>query len=73
MALYGIAADFVRVTLFEIASLGPVYTLSYVRCAARCRDSNLPGSSAPCSTNRVHYVFWPVMHCTVVAVTSERR
>lgn len=74
LGIAGIAVDFVRVTLLEIATLGPVYTLSPF--------------DAPASLEAIHhvpevlggllehdafpYVFWPVtMLLLVVAVTSR--
>jgi len=74
MALYGIAADFVRVTIFEIASLGPVYTLSpFDPPASLQMIPNIPEVlGALLDKSAFLYVFWPVMTLlTVVAMTSK--
>lgn len=73
MALYGIASDFVRVTIFEIASLGPVYTLSPFDAPASLQKiPNIPEVlGALLDKSAFLYVFWPVMTLlTVVAMTS---
>ena len=74
MALYGIATDFVRVTIFEIASLGPVYTLSpFDPPASLQKIPNIPEVlGALLDKSAFLYVFWPVMTLlTVVAMTSN--
>jgi hypothetical protein len=76
MALDGIAIDFVRVTIFEIASLGPVYTLTVFDAPAALQHiNNVPEVlGALLDKSAFLYVFWPVMMLlVVVAVTSRTR
>ena len=74
MAIDGIAVDFVRVTIFEIASLGPVYTLTVFDApAALQRISNVPEVlSALLDKSAWLYVFWPVMMLLVVVALTSR-
>jgi len=74
MALDGIAIDFVRVTLFEIASLGPVYTLNVFEApAALLRANNIPEVlGALLDKSSYLYVFWPVMMMLVVVALTSR-
>jgi hypothetical protein len=74
MALYGVAADFVRVTIFEIASLGPVYTLSPFDAPPSLQKiANIPEVLGGLLDKSAYlYVFWPVMMLIVVlALTSK--
>ncbi|MEA2414519.1 MAG: hypothetical protein QOI58_1176, partial [Thermoanaerobaculia bacterium] len=74
MALDGIAIDFVRVTLFEIASLGPVYTLNVFEApAALLHVNNIPEVlGALLDKSSYLYVFWPVMMLLVVVALTSR-
>src|SRR3954454_5411211 len=74
MALNGIAVDFVRVTLFEIASLGPVYTLTYFDAPpAMQHANNIPEVlGALLDKSAFLYVFWPVMMLLVVVAMTSR-
>jgi hypothetical protein len=74
MALYGIAIDFVRVTIFEIATLGPVYVLTpYDAPAALQRIDNLPEFlGALLEKSSWQYVLWPVMMVLVVLAVTTR-
>ena len=74
MALDGIAIDFVRVTLFEIASLGPVYTLKVFDApAAMQHTNNIPEVlGALLDKSAWLYVFWPVMMLLVVVALTSR-
>jgi hypothetical protein len=74
MALDGIAVDFVRVTLFEIASLGPVYTLTVFDApAALLHVNNIPEVlGALLDKSSWLYVFWPVMMLFVVVALTSR-
>jgi len=73
MALYGIAADFVRTTLFEIAPLGPIYTLGpFDAPEAMQRVSNIPEVlGAVLDKSAFPYIFWPVMMLLVVAALTS--
>ncbi|MEA2161935.1 MAG: hypothetical protein QOK37_62 [Thermoanaerobaculia bacterium] len=74
MAVYGIAGDFVRVTLFEIATLGPAYVLTpYDAPAALQRINNVPEVlGALLDKTSWQYVFWPVMMLlTVLGLTAR--
>jgi hypothetical protein len=74
MALYGIAVDFIRVTLFEIASLGPVYTLTPFSAPPSLeRIGFLPEVlGALFDKSAFLYVFWPLMLlCVILAITSK--
>jgi len=74
MALYGIAVDFVRVTLFEIASLGPVYTLTPFSAPLSLEKIGfLPEVlGALFDKSAFLYVFWPLMLlCVILAITSK--
>ena len=74
MALCGIAGDFVRVTLFEIATLGPAYTLTpYDAPAALQRINNVPEVlGALLEKSSWQYVMWPVMMLMVVLALTTR-
>jgi hypothetical protein len=74
LALDGIAIDFVRVTLFEIASLGPVYTLTVFDApAALLRINNIPEVlGALLDKSSFLYVLWPVMMLLVVVALTSR-
>jgi hypothetical protein len=74
IALDGIAIDFVRVTLFEIASLGPVYTLTVFDApAALLHANNVPEVlGALLDKSSWLYVFWPVMMLLVVVALTSR-
>jgi hypothetical protein len=74
MAVYGIAADFIRVTLFEIASLGPVYTLTPFSAPPSLEKIGfLPEVlGALFDKSAFLYVFWPLMLlCVILAITSK--
>jgi hypothetical protein len=74
MGIFGIAIDFVRVTIFEIATLGPVYTMSvYDAPAALQRVNNIPEVlTALFDKSSWLYVFWPVMMLLVVAAVTSK-
>jgi len=74
MALSGIAIDFVRVTIFEIATLGPVYTLTpYDAPATLQKISNLPEVlGALLDKPSFGYIFWPVMMLLVVVTLTSK-
>ncbi len=74
MAIYGIAAGFVRVTLFEIATLGQVYTLTpFDAPVALQKINNFPEAlGALLDKTAFQYVFWPVMMLLVVAALASR-
>jgi len=74
MALDGIAIDFVRVTLFEIASLGPVYTLTAFDAPAALQHmNNIPEVLGVLLDKSAWlYVFWPVMMLLVVVALTSR-
>ena len=74
MALEGIAIDFVRVTLFEIASLGPVYTLTAFDAPAALQHmNNIPEVlGVLLDKSSFLYVFWPVMMLLVVVALTSR-
>ncbi|MDP9361363.1 MAG: hypothetical protein M3P29_07930, partial [Acidobacteriota bacterium] len=74
MALYGIAIDFVRVTVFEIATLGPAYTLTpYDAPAALQRIGEIPEVlGALLDKSAYLYVLWPVMMLLVVLAMTTR-
>jgi hypothetical protein len=74
MGIYGIAGDFVRVTIFEIATLGPVYTLSpFDAPASLQRINNIPEVLAALFDKSAFlYVFWPVMMLLVVAALTSK-
>jgi hypothetical protein len=74
MTLYGIAVDFVRVTLFEITTLGPVYTLSPFDAPPSLRAiNNIPEVlGALFDKSAFLYVFWPVMMLLVVLALTTR-
>jgi hypothetical protein len=74
MALYGIAGDFVGVTLFEIPGLGPAYALSpFDAPAALLRVSEIPEALAALFDKSSYlFVLWPLlMLFTIVALTSN--
>jgi hypothetical protein len=74
MALDGIAIDFVRVTILEIASLGPVYTLTVFDAPAALQHiNNIPEVlGALLDKSSFLYVFWPVMMLLVVVAMTSR-
>ncbi|MEA2329663.1 MAG: hypothetical protein QOE68_4622 [Thermoanaerobaculia bacterium] len=74
MAVDGIAVDFVRVTIFEIASLGPVYTLTVFDAPAALQHiNNIPEVlGALLDKSAWLYVFWPVMMLPVVVALTSR-
>jgi hypothetical protein len=74
MALYGIAIDFIRVTLFEIATLGPVYTLTpFDAPAALQKVANIPEAlGALLDKSAYLYIFWPLMMLLVVAAITSK-
>jgi hypothetical protein len=74
MALAGFAIDFVRVTIFEIASLGPVYTLTYFDAPpAMQHANNIPEVlGALLDKSAFLYMFWPVMMLLVVLALTSR-
>jgi hypothetical protein len=74
LALYGIAADFVRTTIFEIATLGPVYTLNpFDAPQALQRINNIPEVlGALLDKSAFPYVFWPLMMLLVVAALTSK-
>lgn len=74
MSLCGIAGDFVRVTITEIATLGPVYTMDvYDAPAALQRINNVPEVLAALfDKSSWLYVFWPVMMLLVVAALTSK-
>jgi len=74
MGFCGIAGDFVRVTITEIATLGPVYTMNvYDAPAALQRINNVPEVLAALfDKSSWLYVFWPVMMLLVVAALTSR-
>lgn len=74
MGIYGIAGDFVRVTIFEIGTLGPVYTLSpFDAPASLQRINNIPEVLAALFDKSAFlYVFWPVMMLLVVAALTSK-
>jgi hypothetical protein len=74
MAMDGIAIDFVRVTIFEIASLGPVYTLTVFDAPAALQHiNNIPEVlGALLDKSSFLYVFWPVMMLLVVVALTSR-
>lgn len=74
MALFGIAVDFVRVTITEIATLGPAYTLSVFDAPQSLKQiNNVPEVlGALLDKTAFGYVLWPViMLLVVVALTSK--
>jgi hypothetical protein len=74
MALDGIAIDFVRVTIFEIASLGPVYTLNVFDAPAAMQHiNNIPEVlGALLDKSAWLYVFWPLMMLLLVVALTSR-
>ncbi|MGH7635870.1 MAG: hypothetical protein ACRENC_19235, partial [Gemmatimonadaceae bacterium] len=74
MAIYGIAADFIRVTLFEIATLGSVYTLTPFDAPAAMKTiNNIPEVLGLLLDKSAYlYVFWPLMMLFVVAALTSR-
>ncbi|MBV9070838.1 MAG: hypothetical protein JO231_19145 [Acidobacteria bacterium] len=74
MAIYGIAVDFVRVTLTEIATLGPVYVLDvYDAPQAIKAINNIPEVlGALLDKSAFLYIFWPVMMLLVVAALTSK-
>jgi hypothetical protein len=74
MALDGIGIDFVRVTIFEIASLGPVYTLTVFDAPPALQHiNNIPEVlGALLDKSAWLYVFWPVMMLLVVVAVTSR-
>jgi hypothetical protein len=74
MALNGFAGDFILVTLREIATLGPVYTLSAFDAPASLqRISNLPEVLAGIFDKSAYlYIFWPVMLLVVLMTVTSK-
>lgn len=74
LGIYGIAVDFVRVTIFEIATLGPAYTLTpYDAPPALQRINNVPEVlGALLDKTSWQYVMWPVMLLIVVLAMTTR-
>jgi hypothetical protein len=74
MAIYGIAADFIRVTIFEIATLGPVYTLTPFDAPAAMKTvNNIPEVLGALLDKFAYlYVFWPLMMLFVVAALTSK-
>jgi hypothetical protein len=75
MAIDGIAIDFLHVTMFEIATLGPVYSLSAFDAPASLQHlSNIPEVLGELlDKSAFGYVLWPIiMLLTVVALTSRQ-
>jgi len=74
MGICGIAGDFVRVTITEIATLGPVYTLNvYDAPAALQRINNVPEVLAALfDKSSWLYIFWPVMMLLAVAALTSK-
>ena len=74
MALYGIVIDFIRVTIFEIATLGPAYALTpYDAPAAILKINNVPEVlGALLDKSAYLYVLWPVMMLLVVLALTTR-
>ena len=74
MAIYGIAVDFIRVTIFEIAALGPVYVLTpFGAPAALLHINNIPEVlGALLDKSAYLYVFWPLMMLFVVAALTSK-
>jgi hypothetical protein len=74
VAIDGIAIDFVRVTIFEIATLGPAYTLTVFDApAALQRINNIPEVlGALLDKSSWLYIFWPVMMLLVVVTLTSQ-
>jgi hypothetical protein len=74
MALDGIAIDFVRVTIFEIASLGPVYTLTVFDAPSALQHmNNIPEVlGVLLDKSSFLYIFWPVMMLLLVVALTSR-
>jgi len=74
LALDGIAIDFVRVTIFEIASLGPVYTLTVFDAPPALQHlNNIPEVlGVLLDKSSFLYVFWPVMMLLLVVALTSR-
>jgi hypothetical protein len=74
MGIYGVAVDFVRVTIFEIATLGPAYTLTpYDAPPALQRINNIPEVlGALLDKTSWQYVMWPVMMLLVVLALTTK-
>ena len=74
MAIDGFGVDFVRVTIFEIASLGPVYTLTVFDAPAALQHiNNVPEVlGALLDKSAWLYVFWPVLMLLVVIALPSR-
>lgn len=74
MALYGMAVDFVRVTIFEIATLGPVYTLTAFDAPQSLQKIlNIPEVlGGLLDKSSFLYVFWPLMMLLVVAALTSK-
>jgi hypothetical protein len=74
MALYGIAIDFIRVTIFEVATLGPAYTLTpFDAPEALRRIYGVPEVlGALLDRSAYLYVLWPVMMLLVVVAMTTR-
>jgi hypothetical protein len=73
MGIYGIAVDFVRVTIFEIATLGPVYTLTPYDAPPALQLNNIPEVlGALLDKTAWLYVMWPVMMMLVVLALTTK-
>jgi hypothetical protein len=74
MGICGIAGDFVRVTITEIATLGPVYTLDAFDAPSALESiNNVPEVLAALfDKSSWLYVFWPVMMLLVVAAVTSK-
>jgi hypothetical protein len=73
MGIYGIAVDFVRVTIFEIATLGPAYTLTPYDAPPALQRINIPEAlGALFDKSSWQYVMWPVMMLLVVLAVTTR-
>ncbi|HSY47564.1 MAG TPA: hypothetical protein VLC46_02010 [Thermoanaerobaculia bacterium] len=74
MALYGIAGDFVRTTIFEVATVGPAYTLTPFDAPQVVQTiSNIPEVLGVLLDKRAYlYVFWPLMMLLVVATLTSK-
>jgi len=73
MGIYGIAVDFVRVTIFEIATLGSAYTLTPYDAPPALQRINIPEAlGALFDKSSWQYVMWPVMMLLVVLVVTTK-
>lgn len=74
MAAAGFAIDFIRVTIFEIATLGPAYALTpYDAPAGVLRINNIPEVLGVLLDKSAYlYVVWPVMMLLLVVALTTR-